>query len=81
MNTLFDVPIIESPFAMTEETAFVWPPDWRQRLERNLGRPSTARWEPVAYETTRTVPAVIMVGNVCYAHPKVVKALRASPAP
>lgn len=23
-------------------------PDWRERLHRNLSRPSTGRWEPIA---------------------------------
>lgn len=48
--------------------------DWRERLNRNLSRPSTGRWEPLTY--VRHEPVVFMVGRDVYAHPDAIVALK-----
>lgn len=76
----FGIPIIESRYAVSREKRQVHGvyADWRERLNRNFGRPSTAKWEPIEgdWETTVDVPAVFMVdGNRFIAHPELVATL------
>lgn len=48
--------------------------DWRERLNRNLSRPSTGKWEPLTQPDPR--PQVIMLGADFLMHPRSIVTLR-----
>lgn len=50
--------------------------DWRERLARNLGRPSTGRWEPLEIPTRAPAAWIGPDGHI-YAHPSVAARLMA----
>lgn len=49
-------------------------PDWRARLNRNLSRPSTGKWEPLTHPDPR--PQVIMIGADYFMHPRSIVTLK-----
>jgi hypothetical protein len=61
------------------ETGF---PDWRERLNRNLSRRSTGKWEPLTYDKPFFAPSETIYGvtnggrTVCYGHPVTIARMR-----
>jgi hypothetical protein len=76
---IFGMQIIESPWMPETSPKEYGHADWRERLNRNLNRPSTGRWEPLTYFKEETV--LFMLGDRWYANPKAVVALRGACKP
>lgn len=57
------IEIVGSPYC--PRYSFAGYPDWRQRLARNLARPSLGKWEPLH----RDVPNAFLINGRLYTHP------------
>lgn len=75
--TIGGIRVIASKWLPPESRWKVYP-DWRQRLARNLSRPSTGRWEPLDDGQT---PNVFLIGGSLYAHPRAIAGLIAAASP
>ena len=58
------LPIVAHPWVPRTAPFRELRPDWRERLNRNLSRPSTGKWEPIDHDVERPVVFLFSGGAV-----------------